>query len=85
MSKEELHRIDGAVVNPPRAGAYMQCKELAKSDLKTSVLISCNPWTFARDPKILTEGKYQLNWVRVIDQFRWSHLIEIVAKFSKLS
>ena len=85
VSKEELHRMDGAVVNPPRAGAYMQCKELAKSDLKTIVLISCNPWTFARDAKILTEGNYQLNWVRVIDQFRWSHHIEIVAKFSKLS
>ncbi len=83
VSKDELSRIDGAVINPPRAGAPAQCKELSRSDIKTIVLVSCNPITFASDAEILSKGSYILDWVRVIDQFRWSHHIEVIAKFSK--
>ncbi|MDG2474629.1 MAG: class I SAM-dependent RNA methyltransferase [Paracoccaceae bacterium] len=83
VSKEELSRIDGAVINPPRAGATAQCKELSRSDIKTIVLVSCNPITFASDAEMLSKGSYILDWVRVIDQFRWSHHIEVIGKFSK--
>ena len=84
VSKDELSRIDGAVINPPRAGAPAQCKELSRSDIKTIVLVSCNPITFASDAEILSKGSYILDWVRVIDQFRWSHHVEVIAKFSKI-
>lgn len=83
VSAEELSDVDGAVVNPPRAGALAQCKELARSNIEIIVLVSCNPRTFARDSEILTKGFYNLDWVRVIDQFRWSHHIEVVGKFSR--
>ena len=85
VSVEELSGIDGAVVNPPRAGACEQCKELAKSNIATIILVSCNPTTFARDSEILVQGSYILDWVRVIDQFRWSHHVEVVGKFSRHS
>ncbi len=85
VSAEELSNIDGAVVNPPRAGSIAQCKELAKSSITTIVLVSCNPITFARDAEILVKGSYVLDWVRVIDQFRWSHHVEVIGKFSRHS
>ena len=85
VSAKELSNIDGAVVNPPRAGSSAQCKELAKSSITTIVLVSCNPRTFARDAEILVKGSYVLDWVRVIDQFRWSHHIEVIGKFSRHS
>ena len=83
ISKEGLSKIEGAVINPPRAGARAQCKQLAMSGVKTIVLVSCNPETFASDAEILSKGRYNLDWVRVIDQFRWSHHIEVIAKFSR--
>ena len=79
----KFHEIDGAVINPPRAGARTQCRELALSSLKIIVIVSCNPKTFAVDSEILIKRGYNLDWVRVIDQFRWSHHIEVVAKFSR--
>ena len=83
VSVEELSDIDGAVVNPPRSGSSAQCKELAKSSIPTIVLVSCNPTTFARDAEILVKGFYVVDWVRVIDQFRWSHHVEVIGKFSR--
>jgi 23S rRNA (uracil1939-C5)-methyltransferase len=44
--------------------------------------VSCNPVTFARDAKILVDGGYQLNWVQVVDQFRWSSHTELAASFT---
>jgi 23S rRNA (uracil1939-C5)-methyltransferase len=44
--------------------------------------VSCNPVTFARDAKILVDGGYKLNWVQVVDQFRWSSHTELAASFT---
>ncbi len=85
VSKDELSSVDGAVVNPPRAGARSQCRELAKSNVSKIILVSCNPTTFALDSEILVNGSYKLDSVRVIDQFRWSHHIEVLAIFSKVN
>ena len=85
VSKDELSSVDGAVVNPPRAGARSQCRELAKSNVSKIILVSCNPTTFALDSEILVNGSYKLASVCVIDQFRWSHHIEVLAIFSKVN
>jgi 23S rRNA (uracil1939-C5)-methyltransferase len=83
LSSDELSGIGGVVVNPPRSGAADQCKELAKSKVKKVLIVSCNPETFSRDASILIMGGYNLDWVRIIDQFRWSHHIEVIGSFSK--
>ena len=44
--------------------------------------VSCNPITFARDARILMAGGYSLQWVRPIDQFRWSNHVELAALFT---
>jgi len=80
---DELKKYDGVVIDPPRAGALEQVKILAKSAIGKISYVSCNPATFARDAKILINGGYVLNWVQVVDQFRWSAHVELVAEFTR--
>lgn len=79
----ELKAFDGVVFDPPRQGAETQARELAKSSVPVVVAVSCDAATFARDAKILIGGGYKLDGVTPIDQFRYSHHVEIVAKFEK--
>jgi 23S rRNA (uracil1939-C5)-methyltransferase len=83
LMPDELRKTDAVVIDPPRAGAEAQVRELAQSDVPVIAFVSCNPVTFARDARILTEGPYQMDWVQVVDQFRWSSHVELVAKFSR--
>jgi 23S rRNA (uracil1939-C5)-methyltransferase len=83
LEPDELDRFSGAVIDPPRAGAEAQTVTLAKSRIPVIAAVSCNPVTFARDAKILTTAGYHLDWVQVIDQFRWSTHVELVARFSR--
>ena len=77
----ELKALDAVVFDPPRQGAEAQARELAKSAVPIVVAVSCDAATFTRDAKILINGGYKLAAVTPIDQFRYSHHVEIVAKF----
>ena len=79
---DELKRFDAAVIDPPRAGAEAQVAELAKARIGRIAFVSCNPVTFARDAKILLDAGYRLEWVQVVDQFRWSTHVELAAFFA---
>ncbi|AWZ19806.1 23S rRNA (Uracil-5-)-methyltransferase rumA [Roseovarius sp. TM1035] len=79
---DELARYDGAVIDPPRAGAEAQIAEIARARLPRLVYVSCNPLTFARDAKTLIAAGYVMGPVRVVDQFRWSTHVELVAGFT---
>lgn len=76
-------RFDAAVIDPPRAGAEAQVHQLAASQIPTIAMVSCNPVTFARDAKTLTQAGFALNSVEVVDQFRWSPHIELVGCFTR--
>ncbi|MBR9841574.1 MAG: class I SAM-dependent RNA methyltransferase [Rhodobacteraceae bacterium] len=76
-------RYDFAVIDPPRAGAEAQTRELAQSTVSRIAFVSCNPVTFARDAEILCNAGFALDWVQVVDQFRWSVHVELAAKFSR--
>jgi 23S rRNA (uracil1939-C5)-methyltransferase len=82
LEPDEFKGIDAVVIDPPRAGAEAQTKCLAATRVPVIASVSCNPATFARDARILTSAGYQLDWVQVIDQFRWSSHVELVARFS---
>jgi 23S rRNA (uracil1939-C5)-methyltransferase len=43
------------------------------------VAVSCNPATFARDARLLTQGGYRLERIVPVDQFLWSPHLELVA------
>ncbi|MDX2222967.1 MAG: class I SAM-dependent RNA methyltransferase [Rhodospirillaceae bacterium] len=83
LRADEAARYDAAVFDPPRAGAEAQARALAASRVPVVVGVSCNPSTFARDARILVDGGYRLQAVTVIDQFAWSHHVELVASFAK--
>ncbi|WP_375260326.1 class I SAM-dependent RNA methyltransferase [Palleronia sp.] len=81
LSAAELARFDGVVIDPPRAGAEAQSLELAQSSVPRVAVVSCNPLSFARDAGILLAGGHRLDWIRVVDQFRWSPHVELAASF----
>lgn len=80
---QELSAFDAIVLDPPRAGAVEQVRELAGSNVPNIAYVSCNPATFARDAEILVGGGYRLDRVRPVGQFRWSTHVELVAAFSR--
>lgn len=79
LTTTELARFDGIVLDPPRAGAARQAREIAVSQVPRVVYVSCNPSTFARDARILVDGGYSLGTVTPMDQFLWSSHIELAA------
>ncbi len=83
LMAQELKVYDAVVFDPPRAGAEFQCKELARSQVKKIVAVSCNPLTFARDLALLVEGGYRITKVTPIDQFLWTSHVEVVAVLEK--
>ena len=83
LGAAELSAFDGALFDPPRAGAEAQARELAKSALPLVVSISCNATTFARDARILVDGGFRIERVAPIDQFRYSPHLEIAAVFRR--
>jgi len=82
LEPDEFKGYDAVVIDPPRAGAEAQSHTLAKSKVPVIAAVSCNPATFARDAKILAQAGYKLNWVQVVDQFRWSPHVELAAQFT---
>ncbi|MFI4933753.1 MAG: class I SAM-dependent RNA methyltransferase [Caulobacterales bacterium] len=80
---QDLRRIDAVVVDPPRAGAAEQHRELARSDVARIASVSCNPATFARDARILTDAGFRLQRLLPVDQFLWSPHIELVGVFDR--
>ena len=83
MLPDELNRFDAAVIDPPRAGAEAQMRAIAASTLTRVAAVSCNPVTFARDAKLMVAAGFRLNWVQVVDQFRWSAHVELAAAFTR--
>ncbi len=83
LEPDELNKFDVAVLDPPRAGADAQIKTLAASELKKVAMVSCNPVTFSRDAAVLISAGFTMDWVDVVDQFRWSQHVELVAAFTR--
>lgn len=79
---DELAKFDAVVLDPPRAGAEAQTAELARGQVPVIAYVSCNPVSFARDARVLRDAGYRLNWVQVVDQFRWSAHVELAAGFT---
>lgn len=74
---------EAVVLDPPRAGAEAQVRELAASKVKTVVMVACDARTFARDAAILIEGGYAMSDLVALDQFTQSTHIEIAATFRR--
>ncbi len=82
LEADEFKGVEAVVIDPPRAGAEAQTRTLAAAKVPVIAAVSCNPVTFARDAKVLVNAGYSLDWVQVVDQFRWSAHVELAARFS---
>jgi 23S rRNA (uracil1939-C5)-methyltransferase len=76
-----MKKLDAVVFDPPRAGAVEQAHEIARSSVGVVVGVSCNPATFARDARVLTDAGFRLSQVKPVDQFLWSPHVELVGVF----
>jgi 23S rRNA (uracil1939-C5)-methyltransferase len=74
---------EAVVLDPPRAGAEAQARELAQSKIATVVMVACDPRSFARDAAILVAGGYAMSDLVAVDQFTQSTHIEIAATFRR--
>lgn len=83
LSTEELGQYDVVVLDPPRAGAVHQVKQLMDSEVKTIIMISCNANTFARDAQLLRKGGYEMKETHLVDQFLWSPHMELISSFER--
>ena len=83
LEPDEFKGVEAVVIDPPRAGAEAQIAVLAKTAVPVIAYVSCNPATFARDAKVLVAAGYKLDWVQVVDQFRWSAHVELAARFAR--
>lgn len=83
LNAKELKGLDAVVLDPPRDGAAPQMKALAESAVPLVVSVSCNAASFARDAKYLIDGGYTFESLTLIDQFLWSHHIELVGVFTR--
>lgn len=79
----ELNEFDTVVMDPPRAGAEAQARQLAKSKVKTVISVACDVLSFARDAAILVRGGYKLMKVTPVDQFKYTAHVEIVGVFKR--
>ena len=77
--------IGAIVFDPPRRGVEeIALKSVIKNKIEKIVYISCNPATFARDVKILTENGYVLKKITPVDMFPQTGHIEVVGLLEKL-
>lgn len=84
LSPFDLKGCDVAVLDPPRAGAIEQTRQLVDArKIERVVYVSCNPVTFARDAAQLAAGGFRLERVLPVDQFLWSGHVELVGTFSR--
>lgn len=83
LTASMLNRYDCIIMDPPRTGALAQAKEIANSQVKQIIYISCNPNTFMRDKQILEKGGYKNTKLVPIDQFVGSTHWELFSVFNK--
>jgi len=83
LRAEELASFDGVLLDPPRAGARTQIEQIATCNVERVVYVSCNPSSWSRDSKLLTEAGYELVELRPVGQFRWSTHVELASLFLK--
>jgi 23S rRNA (uracil1939-C5)-methyltransferase len=83
LAPAELDRFGAIVIDPPRAGAKEQAQALAGAAVPRLAYVSCNPSSFARDVKLMTDGGWRLDWIQPVGQFRWSTHVELAAQLSR--
>lgn len=84
LLKHELAPFDALVLDPPRAGAEAQVRQIALAKAPSRIVyVSCDAGTFARDAAILVAAGFRLERATPVDQFAWSAHVEMVGVFGR--
>ncbi|MBU0744871.1 MAG: 23S rRNA (uracil(1939)-C(5))-methyltransferase RlmD [Gammaproteobacteria bacterium] len=78
-SEQQYEKV---LLDPPRTGAQELCAHIKKFGAKKIVYVSCNPATFARDAKIITEQGYKLENITMADMYPHTSHMETIAIFA---
>lgn len=83
LAPYDLRGCDAIVLDPPRAGALEQVRQLSGAKAGVVAYVSCSPTSFARDARLLVEAGFRLEEVTPVDQFLWSAHVELVGIFRR--
>jgi 23S rRNA (uracil1939-C5)-methyltransferase len=83
LTRAELNRYEAVLLDPPRAGAQAQIREIAASAVNRVAYVACDAQSFARDARLLADAGFEMSPVTPIDQFIWSAHVELAASFSR--
>ena len=80
----QLGKLDGLVVDPPRAGlAASMIEVIAKAGPRTIVYVSCDPATLARDIERFSHAGYRAKRVIPVDMFPQTYHVECVTLLAR--
>jgi 23S rRNA (uracil1939-C5)-methyltransferase len=82
----KLPRLDFVLLDPPRAGAGEAVIQRLLALKPTRIhYVSCDPTTLARDLKLLTKAKYQIDSITALDMFPQTYHVETVVKLTRIA
>ena len=82
--KTKGRKFDITVLDPPRKGCSQESLDYTLQLTKKEIIyVSCNPATFARDAEVLVKKGYKIKEINPVDQFVFSHHLELVCLFYK--
>jgi 23S rRNA (uracil1939-C5)-methyltransferase len=82
--EQRLARSDAIVVDPPRAGLGEEVTYLLNAiGAPQMVYVSCDPATLARDLRALTQERYKIYRICLVDMFPQTFHIETVVHLSR--
>ncbi len=88
-AEEILRELGGApdlvLLDPPRRGALDAIPLALALGPRRIVYVSCNPATFARDAREITEGGYRMEAVRIVPMFPNTAHVESVTTWTRES
>lgn len=80
----EIKIYDVLVLDPPRAGADAQVREIARAKSPSRIVyVSCDRDSFVRDAAVLTAAGWKLDKVTPVDQFAYTTHVELVGVLSR--
>lgn len=69
---------DLIVLDPPRRGCLSILDQIIRLNPQKLIYVSCEPATFARDLRLLTERGYSLQGLELIDMFPQTYHMEVI-------
>ena len=81
----KVGEADVIVVDPPRSGCSRDViSDMVRINPGKIVYVSCDPATFSRDCRLLTDNGYELIEVQPVDMFPYTFHIEVVGLLVKV-